>query len=114
VLVPVRVEVKRSRIRHVASGIIGNNRDIIPYLALVRIALERIKGIAHRNVRRPGHAGVGAKGIEQLRVCVIGSVSRVIPNSVESPVGRYRKCAKPVPLVRINRVVVDLHRRAEG
>ena len=113
-LVPVRVEVKRGGIRHVASRIIGNNRDVIPYLLLVRITFEWIKRITHRYVRRPGHAGVRAKGIEKLSVSVISSVSRVIPNSVESPVGRYSKRAKPMPLVRINRVVVDLHRRAKG
>jgi hypothetical protein len=114
VLTPVRVEVKRGGIRHVASRIIGNDGDVVAYLALIRIALERIKRITDRYVRRPCHASVSAKGIEKLRVCVVCSVSRVVPNSVESPVGRYRKCAKPVPLVRINRVVVDLHRRAEG
>ena len=60
----VRVEVESSRIRNVTAGIIGNNRDIIPYLALVRIALERIKRIAHRHIGRPGHPGIGAEGIE--------------------------------------------------
>ena len=114
VLIPVRVEVKRSRIRHVASRIIGNNRDIIAYLVLVRISLERIKCIAHRNVRRPGHAGVSAIGIEKLRVRVVRGISRVMPDGIEPSIGRYRECPKPVPLVWINRIVIDLDRRAKG
>jgi hypothetical protein len=113
VLVPVRIEVKRSRIRHVASGIVGYDSDIIAYLVLVRIAFKRIKRIAHRNVRRPGHAGVSAIGIEKLRVRVVGSVSRVMPDSIEPSIGRYSKGAEPVPLARVDRVVIDLHRRTE-
>ena len=108
------VEVEGGGVSHIASGIVGYDRDIIAYLALVRIAFERIKRIAHRNVRRPGHAGVSAIGIEKLRVGVVSSVSRVIPNSIEPSIGRYRKCAEPVPLARVNRVVIDLVRRTEG
>jgi len=60
----VRIEVERSRVRHVTSGLIGNDRDVIAYLALIRVAFERIKRITYRHVRRPGSASVGAKGIE--------------------------------------------------
>ena len=60
----VRIEVERSRVRHVTSGLIGNDRDVIAYLALIRVAFERIKRITYRHVRRPSSASVGAKGIE--------------------------------------------------
>ena len=113
VLVPVRVEVKRSRIRHVGPSIVGDDRDIIAYLVLVRIALEWIKRIAHRNVRSPCDAGVSAKGIEKLRVRVVGGISRVMPDRVQPSIGCYCECAEPVPFIRINRVVIDLHRRTE-
>jgi len=109
----VRVEVESSRIRNVTAGIIGNDRDIIPYLALVRIALEGIKRVAHRNIRRPGRTGIGTKGIEKLRVSVIRRVSRVIPDSIEPTIGGYCECTKPMPLVRINRIIIHFHRRAE-
>jgi hypothetical protein len=64
VLVSLRVEVKGGGVSHVAARFIGNDRDIVAYLALIRIAFERIKCIAHRHVRRPCHAGIGAKGIK--------------------------------------------------
>ena len=114
VLSAAGIQVVGGRIRHIAPGVVRHDRDIIAYLVLVRIPFERIKWIAHRNVRRPGHAGVSAIGIEKLRVRVVRGISRVVPDSIEPSIGRYRECAKPVPLVRINRVVVDLHRRAEG
>ena len=110
----VRIEVKGGGVSDVATSLIGNNGDIVAYLALVRIALERIKRIAHRNVRCPCHAGVRAKGIEKLRVRVVGSVARVIPDRIEPTIGRHRECAEPVPLVRIDWVVIDLDRRTEG
>ena len=90
-LAPVCVEVKRGGVSHVASGIVGYDRDIIAYLVLVRIAFERIKRIAHRNVWRPGHAGVSAIGIEKLRVRVVRGISRVVPDSIEPSIGRYRR-----------------------
>lgn len=110
----VRVEVKRGRVRYVTTGFIGNDRDIIAYLVLVRITFEWIKRIAHRHVGRPCHASVGAEGIEQLRICVVGSIPCVIPDSIEPSIGRYRERAKPVPLARVNRIVIDLDRRAKG
>ena len=111
---PVWVEVERGGVSHVGAGFIRDDRDIIAYLALVRITFEWIKRIAHRHVRRPGRAGISAKRIEQLGVRVIGSVARIIPNSIEASVGRYRERAEPVPLVGIDRVVIDLHWCAKG
>ena len=43
VLPVVRVEVECRRISHVATGFVRYNRNVIAYLALVRIALRRIK-----------------------------------------------------------------------
>ena len=63
-LVSLRIEVESRRIRDIASRIVRHNRDVITYLALVRIAFRRIKRIAHSNVSRPGEAGVSAKGIK--------------------------------------------------
>src|SRR5262249_31570051 len=45
---------------------------------------------------------------------VIGRVPRVIPDSVEPAIRRYGKSGKPVPLVRIHRVIIHFDRRAEG
>jgi len=66
VLAVVRVEVEGGRISHIAARFVGNNSNVIADLALVRITLRRIKGIAHSNISRPGDACVGAIGIEQL------------------------------------------------
>jgi hypothetical protein len=66
VLPPVWIEIECSRVRYVTAGFIGNDCDVVAYLALVRVAFERIKRIAYRHVRRPCHASVGAEGIEQL------------------------------------------------
>src|SRR5213594_1525167 len=109
-----RVEVEGSRIRHVTSAIVRDNGDIIANLALVRIAFERIKRVAHRHVSRPCDAAIGAERIEELRIGVISSVPRVVPNGIEPSIRRYRKRAEPVPLTRINRVVIDSARRAKG
>ena len=43
VLTVVRVEVECRRISHVAARLVGNNSNVIAYLALVRITLRRIK-----------------------------------------------------------------------
>jgi len=64
VLVRVRVEVERRRIRHITSGVVRNNCDVIADLVLLRIAFERGKRIGHRNVRRPANAAVGTERIE--------------------------------------------------
>src|SRR2546427_469070 len=44
VLAPARVEVERSRIRHITTGMIRNDGDVVAYLVLVRPAFERTKG----------------------------------------------------------------------
>jgi hypothetical protein len=113
-LSPARVEVKRCRICYIAPSVIRNDRDVITDLVLVWISFERIEQIAHCDVRRPRYARVGAVRIEELRICVVRSISRVVPDSVQASIGRYRKCPKPVPLARVNRIVIDLVRRAEG
>jgi hypothetical protein len=64
VLARVRVKVERRRIRHIATGVVRNNGDVIAYLVLLRIAFERGKRIAHRDVRRPSDAAVGTPGVE--------------------------------------------------
>jgi len=64
VLVSLRVEVKRGRVRYVTAGFVGNDGDIVAYLALIWIPFERIKRIAHCHVRRPGNTSIGAPGIE--------------------------------------------------
>ena len=51
VLTPVRVEVKRGGICYVAARLVRNNGDIVTYLALVRVALERVKRVTYSNVR---------------------------------------------------------------
>ena len=89
VLIPVRIEVKRSRIRHIAPSIVGDDGDIIAYLVLIRIAFERIKWVANRHIESPSDAGVSAIGIEKLRVRVVGSVARVVPDRVEPSIGGH-------------------------
>ena len=110
----VRVEVECSSIRHIAPGIVGNDGDIVAYLALIRIAFERVKCIAHCNVSGPADAAVGAIGVEELRVRVVNSISRVMPDSIEPSIRGYCEGTEPMPLAGINRVVVDLDWRAEG
>ena len=50
VLAVIRVEVESRRICHITPGLVRYDGDVVPYLALVRIALERIKRSAHRNI----------------------------------------------------------------
>jgi hypothetical protein len=64
VLAPIRIKVKRGGVSHVAARFIGNDRDVISYFVLVRIAFKWDKWITYRHVRRPRHAGIGAKGIK--------------------------------------------------
>jgi hypothetical protein len=64
VLIPVWIEVKRSRIRHVAPSIIGDDSDVIAYFVLIWIAFERIKRIANRNIGSPTDAAISAPGIK--------------------------------------------------
>src|SRR5262249_41279315 len=52
--------------------------------------------------------------IEQLRIGVIRSVACVVPYGIQPSIGRYRKCAEPMPLAGVERIIIDLERRAEG
>ena len=88
VLAPARVEVERGRIGHVGSGVIRYERDVIAYLILVRPAFQRSKRLAHRDVRRPGHAAISAVRVEQLRVSVVRGVPCVIPHRIDPSIGR--------------------------
>jgi hypothetical protein len=63
-LAPARVEVERGGIRHIGSGVIRYERDVIAYLILVGPAFQRIKGVAYRYVRRPANAAVCAVRVE--------------------------------------------------
>ncbi len=63
-LVSLWVEVEGGGVSHVAAGFIGNDGDIVTYLALIRVAFERIKGVAHCDVRRPSNAAIRTPGIE--------------------------------------------------
>ena len=85
----VRVEIKSSGIRNIASGIVRNDSDVIAYLVLIRIAFERIERIAHGDVRRPGDAAIRAERIEQLGIGVVRSVPRVEPDTINSSIRRY-------------------------
>jgi len=114
VLVPVRVEVKSGRIGHVTPGVVRHDGDVIAYLALVRIALLRIKRIAYLNVGRPGDAAVRAPRVEQLRIDVVSAVPGVVPHGVQASVRRDSECAEPMPATGNNRIVVDPDRRAEA
>jgi hypothetical protein len=114
VLSSSRIEVVGSRICHVAAGVIGYDGDIITYLVLVRIAFEWSKRIAHWHIGRPGDAAIGAVGVEQLRVGVIRCVACIKPYAVDASIRRDGKRAEPVPLVRINWIVVNPLRPAKA
>ena len=60
------IEVEGGRIRHVAPGVVGHDRNVIAYLILDRITFERIEWITYRDIGRPGNTTVRAPGIEQL------------------------------------------------
>ena len=49
-LTVVRVEVESGRVSYVAPGFIGDNGDVVAYLALVRIALERVERVTDSNI----------------------------------------------------------------
>ena len=102
-----RIKVVGSRICHVAAGVIGYDGDVIPYLVLVGIAFEWSKRIAHCHIGRPGDAAIGAVGVEQLRVGVIGCVACIKPHAVDASIRSDGKRAEPVPLVRIDWIIVN-------
>ena len=81
---------------------------------MIRIAFERIKGIAHGDVRRPRDAAIRAERIEQLGIRVICSIARVQPHRIDPSIGGYRQGAKPVPLVVIDWIVINPVRSAKG
>lgn len=113
-LTAVRIEVECGRIRHVASGIVRHDRNVIAYLVLYGVAFKRGKRIADRDVGRPCHAAVSAPGVEQLGIGVVRSVSRVHPNRINASIRRHRQRAEPMPFVLINRIVRDPLRRTES
>ena len=59
-----RIEVECGRIRHVAPSVVGHDRNVIAYLILHRIAFERSKRIADRDIGCPCQATVSAPGVE--------------------------------------------------
>ena len=107
------VDIKGGRIRHIASGIVRHNSHVIADLILLRPPLERVKGIAYGYVRRPRSPAIGAIGVEQLRINVVRSIPAVHPYGINTAVRRHSDCAKPVPLIRVDRIVVDAMGRAE-
>jgi hypothetical protein len=114
VFTPGRIEVVGSWVGNVSSGIIRYDGDVIAYLVLHRPAFERRKRSAHGDVRRPCDAAIRAKRIEQLRIRVIRSITRVQPHRIDPSIGGYRQRAKPVPLIVINGIVIDSVRRTKG
>jgi hypothetical protein len=50
VLAVIRVKVESRRISHITPGLVRYDRNVVADLALVRIALEGVKRIAHRNI----------------------------------------------------------------
>ncbi len=113
-LVPAWIKVERSRVGYVTACVIRYHRDVIADLALVRIALLRIKQIAHRDVGRPGDPAIRAPRIEQLRIDVVSAVPGVVPHGVQASARRDSECAEPMPATGNNRIVVDPDRRAEA
>jgi len=59
-----RIKVECGRIRHIAAGIVGDDRNVIADLVLHGIAFERSKRVAYRDIRRPRHAPVRAPRVE--------------------------------------------------
>lgn len=50
-----------SGVRHVASSVVGHNRDVIANLLILRKTCLRIEGTANLNVGRPRCSTIGAK-----------------------------------------------------
>ena len=50
-LAPIWVEIKSRGIGDIAAGLVRNNGDVVTYLALVRVAFERIERITYCHVR---------------------------------------------------------------
>lgn len=109
----LRINIESGGIGNVASGVIRHNRDVIAYLLIVRKTCLRIEGIAHCNIRCPGNTTISAPGIEQLRVDIVRGIARIQPHHVDAPIRRHGKRAENVPLVLVDRVVVDPNRCAK-
>jgi hypothetical protein len=60
----VRIEIECGRVCHVASSVVGHDRNVIAYLLLYRPALMGIECIADGDVRCPGDSPIRAPGIE--------------------------------------------------
>jgi len=108
------VEIEGSWIGNIPSRVIRHDRNIIAYLVLLRPTFERVKGIAHRHVRRPGKTAIHAVRIEQLRVDVIRSIPCIQPYRINPSIRSDADRTEIVPLVMVNRIVIDPMRRAEG
>lgn len=65
-LIATRVEIERGGIGDVSACVIRDDSNVVAYLTLVRVAFERVKRAAHRNVTRPCDTSIGAKRVEQL------------------------------------------------
>ena len=102
-----RIEVEGRGVGDISSRVIRHDGEIIAYLVLYRPAFERCKRSAYGDVRCPCDAAIGAVGVEQLRVGVIGCVACIKPYAVDASIRRDRKRAEPVPLVRIDWIVVN-------
>ena len=109
-----RIGIESRGIGNIAPFVIRHNRDVIAYFGVLRITGLRIERVAHRNIRRPGCSGIRAPRIKQLRIDVIRCVSCVIPDGVESSIGRYCECADPMPFALRGWIIVDTKRRTEG
>jgi hypothetical protein len=114
VLASIRVEVEGGRVSYVTTPAIRNDGNVIAYLALVRVALRRIKRIAHCDITRPGDTSIGAKGVKKLRIAIVGRVSSVVPNSIQPPIRSHGECPEPMPLALVVGIVIDSNRSAEG
>ena len=113
-VINVFFEIEGRAVCDICPGVVGNDRDVIAELVLVRITEERVKRIADCDIGRPGISAVEAVRIEELRVGVVRGVARVQPDGIDSAIRRDGKRAEPVPLRVINRIVIDPARRAEG
>jgi len=60
----VWIEIECGRIRHVAASVVRHDGNVISHLVLHRIAFERVKRIAYRDIGRPCHAAVRTPGVE--------------------------------------------------
>ena len=60
----VWIEVESGRIRYITACSVRNDRDVVAYLALIRVAFKRIKRVAYRDIGRPCRAAVCAPGVK--------------------------------------------------